>query len=86
MDRLRLVWIDHYWSRLVNIGLDGLKYKKVWVNIGKDWLICYNSGWVLPIFNQYLDGIILTNDQLILPNYWLRITKTKYAVVWDSIG
>ena len=39
LDRLRLVWIDHYWSRLVNIGLDGLKYEKVWVNIGKDWLI-----------------------------------------------
>ena len=31
--------------------------------------------------NQYLDWIILTNYQLILNNYWLRMTNTEYAVV-----
>ena len=28
LDGLILVWISYYWSRLVNIGLDGLNIKK----------------------------------------------------------
>ena len=39
LDRLILVWIGYYWSRLVNISLNGLNVKKKSVDIGKDWLI-----------------------------------------------
>ena len=42
LDGLILVWISYYWSRLVNIGLDGLNIKNhqlTLVKIGKDWLI-----------------------------------------------
>ena len=29
---------------------------------------------------------MLTNHLLILTNYWLRMTKTEYAVDWLNIG
>ena len=31
LDQLILVWIGYYWSRSVNIGLDGLNVKKYWL-------------------------------------------------------
>ena len=34
-----MVWIGYYWSRSVNISLDGLNVKKKLVNISKDQLI-----------------------------------------------
>ena len=78
---LILVWIGYYWSRLVNIGLDGLNIKKYWlilVTIGQYWLKCWSS---LTDIKRYLDRIILTKHWLILTNYWLSITKSEYALV-----
>ena len=51
------------------------------LNVGKDWLIS-----VKMLVDIYLDWIILTNYWLILTNYMLKMAKTKYAVVWDSVG
>ena len=55
----------------------GLNIKNyILVNIGKDQLKCRLR---LTDINWYLDQIILTNYPLILNNYWLRMTKTRYV-------
>ena len=53
--------------------------KKVSVNISKDWLISIKMLVEAYDINQCLDRITVTNHWLILTNYWLRMTKTKYV-------
>ena len=55
------------------------------VNIGKYWLVSVRILFEAHQINGYLDRAILTNQRLIATNYWLRTTKTEYAVVRDSI-
>ena len=57
-------------------------YQLTLVRISSYWLK-YQSR--VTSINQYLNQIILNNYQLIQTNYRLRMTKTEYALVWDSI-
>ena len=74
-----MVWISYYWSRWVNVSLDGLNVKKVLVNIIEHQLILVKILVEAYHINQYLDQIILTN-------YQLRMTKTEYVEYENSIG
>ena len=68
------------WSRLVNVGLDGLnikRYELILVRISQCWV----KYWLrLTNINWCSDQIILTNYQLILTSYLLRMAKTEYAL------